>query len=261
MEVRNDDFELLSGCLPNTTQLPFVLKLSHSLSIQSSTFRFEETEPYFLDCLSRKNMDTPENITLATWNWSIISLNSGECQVGMSNLQQTPTSFQKLHSLFPHGWYADLLVLILAENSFSRAEGRYLVEKIPLVASKNCRKWTQGTRNCRLFLSRKSSISYSMSRLHRSLDGKSSRTLQLKAVLKGLKKKKKIGWRRIIVQDDLVWKGGQKHLLAERCCVGVCVFTSMLLQGAFLVCTDPRPLKDSGTNSRRVEEQKKLNCG
>lgn len=191
MEVRNDDFELLSGCLPNTTQLPFVLKLSHSLSIQSSTFRFEETEPYFLDCLSRKNMDTPENITLATWNWSIISLNSGECQVSMSNLQQTPTSFQKLHSLFPHRWYAGLLVLILAENSFSRAEGRYLVEKIPLVASKNCRTWTQGTRNCRLFLSRKSSISYSMSRLHRSLDGKSSRTLQLKAVLKGLKKKKR----------------------------------------------------------------------
>lgn len=60
-------------------------------------------------------------------------------QKDMSNLQQTVTSFQKLRLLCPHRYCADFLVSILAENGLSKTERRYLMEKIPLAASGNCR--------------------------------------------------------------------------------------------------------------------------
>lgn len=93
---------LVAVCLIQT-QFPFVPKLSFPFhpELHFLVWGNKALLPWLSE--QKEYGHTRKHNMFVTRNWNIILFNSGECQMGMSNLQQTLTSFQKLQSLFPHG--------------------------------------------------------------------------------------------------------------------------------------------------------------
>lgn len=143
MGVTSGKFKPHGGCLSDLSTTPICAHVPIPFPSRAPLPILGKLKSCFLDCLSRENMYTyapanPKSVAHTSQVSFHLTMRE-KCQKDMSNLQQTVTSFQKLHPLCPHRCCAGFLVSILAENGLSKTERRYLMEKIPLAASGNYR--------------------------------------------------------------------------------------------------------------------------